>query len=251
VSVNYDPSNPDDFFMTKIEPDFPVPIITVESVEFLDEFGAPRQHDRFYLGESILVRVTARNEGDGADVAVSLKLDDDGIEPFAYDSHQALPSEDIVRFFATTAASAETFEFRWEIADDASTDLYDYSVEFHDQTNTLGFSLGGWAPDMLEVCGGLRLLGPADGSTLTGRPTFTWQPGCNDIFVVDFSFNPAFRGAVRTTPILSTSTFSLPRRVWKRTPRRRTIYWRVRGAERGVTPLVVNTSAEVWSFLRY
>jgi peptidoglycan/xylan/chitin deacetylase (PgdA/CDA1 family) len=146
VSVNYDPSNPDDFFMSKIDPGFPVPIITIESVEFLDEFGNPRPCDPFFVGERILVRVTARNDGDGADVAVSLKLDDDGIEPFVYDSHQALPSENIVGFFATTTGSAETFEFPWEIPDVASTNLFDYSIEFHDQTNTLGFSLDGWAP---------------------------------------------------------------------------------------------------------
>lgn len=251
VSVNYDPVRPGDFFMTNIDPDFSVPEIVIESVEFLDEFGNTRMYNRFYQGERILVRVTARNLGDGAYVAVSLKLDDDGIEPFAYDSHQAIPSEDIVRFFAATTGSAETFEFLWEAPADASTGLYDYSIEFHDQTNTLGFSLSGWVADMLAVCGGIHLLGPVDNTFIGSPPTFTWEPGCSEIFVVEFSFDPGFGAAKRSTPILSAPTYTVPQGVWNGVPRFRSIYWRVRGAEIDVAPPVLHTSAEVRSFRKY
>ena len=250
VSVDYDPARPDDFFMTKIDPAFPVPRITIESVEFLDEFGRPRVYNRFYVGERILVRVTARNDGDSAGVAVSLKLDGDGVGPFAYDSHQTIPSEDIVRFFATTSGSGEAFEFIWEVSSDTTTNLYDYSIEFRDQTDTLGFAVSGWAPDALAVCEGIHLYGPGNGSYLTDPPVFTWQPGCSDLFIVEFSFDPAFGTAVRS-PVLSTSTYTPPQALWNGVPLYRTIYWRVRGAETVLTPPTINTSAEAWSFLRY
>ena len=249
VSVNYNPSHPEDFFMTKLDPDFPVPRITIESVKFLDEFGSPRQYNRFYPQERILVRIRARNDGDIADVAVSLKLDDDGVEPLAYDSHATTPPEDITSFFAGTGG-VEIFEFLWEVPSDPSTNLYDYSIEFHDQTNTLGYYPGGWVSDAFAVCGPIHLLVPADGAYVENPPVLMWHPGCDDVFAVEFSLDPEFRGAKRMTPILSSPSYSIPATVWNRIPRFTTIYWRAIGADTfGVSP-GIHTSIEAWSFIK-
>jgi hypothetical protein len=237
--------------MTKIDPGFPVPQITVEFVEFLDELGNPRQYNRFYPGESAMVRIHARNDGGSADIAVSLKLDDDGIGPPAYDSHQTVPSEDIRRFFATTTGAAEVFEFLWEVPPDPSTNLYDYSIEFHDQTNTLGYYLGGWVSDAFALCGPIHLLAPADGAYVENPPVLMWHPGCDDVFAAEFSLDPQFSGPTRVTPILSSPSYSIPVTIWNRIPRFTTIYWRAKGADTlGISP-GIHTSFEAWSFTKY
>jgi len=251
VSVNYDPANPDDFFMTKLDPNFPVPEIVVEAVEFLDEFGSPREFNSFHAGETMLIRLHARNDGAGAEVTVSLRLDDDGTEPIAYDSHLAAPLGDVSRFFPTTTGEAETFEFLWSVPSDASAGAYGYLVEFHDQTYTLGYSLGEWIGDAFTVCGNVRLLLPADGAFIMQPPGFNWDPGCDNIFVVEFSFYPEFTGARRLTPIISGPEYAFPAAVWDRIPRFRRVYWSVwRADTSGVCP-GIRVSEEIRTFRRF
>jgi len=252
VSVNYDPAHPDDFFMSKLDPTFPVPEITVESVEFLDEFGASTPGGKFYPGERMIIKVSARNDGAGADVALSLRLDiDGGIKPLVYNSRWTVPSEDIRRYFPPTTGSTETFEFLWEIPPDAAAGSYDYEIKFRDQAYVLGYALGEWVNDSFVVCDNIHLLWPSDGALIQDPPTFYWDAGCANIFVVDFSFDPGFNAGIRTTPILSTSSFAIPPSVWNRVPLYRRIYWRVRGADTNIAPLSVITSEEVWSFWKY
>ena len=181
---------------------------------------------------------------------VSLKLDDDGVGPPAYDSHAIAPPEDIVSYFAG-AGGVQIFEFLWEVPSDPPTNLYDYSIEFHDQTDTLGYYLGGWVSDAFAVCGPIHLLVPADGAYIDGPPTLMWHPGCDDVFAVEFSLDPNFLGPRRMTHLLTSPSLSIPSALWARVPHDTTIYWRVLGADTfGVSP-GIHTSIEAWSFTKY
>lgn len=252
ISVNYDPDHPDDFFMTALDPGFPLPEITVESIEFLDSSGNPRQDNSFHPGETITVRITARNDGEGADITLSLALDDDGgAEPLVYDSHQTVLPEDIQRYFPPTTGSPETFEFLWEIPSGASAGAYDCAVEFHDDPYVLGFAFSGWNNDVFTVCDNIRLIGPANGAFLENSPTFSWDPGCDTLFVVQFYFNPGSGYILGTTPVLSEPSFVIPAWVWNFLPAYRRIYWRVWGADENVTPIRIEVGEEVYSFVKY
>jgi peptidoglycan/xylan/chitin deacetylase (PgdA/CDA1 family) len=253
VSVNYDPTRPNDLFIRKLDPAFPVPDIVIESVEFLDNTGNLRDGNIFKEGETLTVRVRARNNGQGANVALSLRLDNDGgTEPRIYDSHQTNPSQDIRRYFPTTITdSPVAFDFRWQIPVNAAEGAYDYAVEFHDQTYVLGYALSGWVEDIFTVRRSLRLLGPLEGSNLSMPPTFLWNPGCNNRFVVDFSLDPTFATTLRSTRALTTPSFSVPASTWNRIPKYNIIYWRVRGADAAVSPIQIETSRETWWFIRY
>ncbi|MBI4830488.1 MAG: polysaccharide deacetylase family protein [Candidatus Lindowbacteria bacterium] len=252
VSVDYDPAHPNDFFMRKLDSDFPLPDIVIESVEFLDDLGNPRANNLFDEGETATVRVLAHNNGEDANVILSLNLDiDSGLAPLIYESHQTSPSQDIHRYFPTTTGTPEVFEFQWQIPPGAESGVYDYSLEFRDDTYILGYALTGWVEDSFNVCANIHLLGPPKGSNLSARPTFSWNPGCNSSFVVDFSYDAAFATTVRTTPVLTTSSFPVSTTTWNKTPKNKRIYWRVRGADLSVSPVEIETSQETWWFVRY
>lgn len=253
VSVNYDPTHPGDFFMRKLDPSFHLPDIAIESVEFLDSAGNSRGNNTFKEGETVTVRVLARNDGQGANVILSLSLDNDGgLEPVVYDSHQINPPQDIRRYFPTTITdSPVAFDFHWQIPAGATEGAYDCMVEFRDEAHVLGYALSGWVEDIFTVCRSIHLLGPLDGSNLQTPVTFSWTAGCNNRFVVDFSFDPTFASTLRSTRVLTTSSFSVPASTWNRIPKNKIIYWRVRGADAAVSPVRIETSRETWWFVRY
>jgi hypothetical protein len=102
----------------------------------------------------------------------------------------------------------------------------------------------------------MRLLSPANESTLYGPPTFTWDSGDggNNAFAVDLSFvNPmtwywsTYENMRR--PLYSTN-WTTPNQLWNRIPSGSYVYWRVRGANTRENPMTVSTTDEVWSFYK-
>jgi len=107
-------------------------------------------------------------------------------------------------------------------------------------------------PPPLTVIG---LQSPRDGSLLSSPPTFVWtvDGGTANQYAIDFSLTPAGpwlsswdnlrmvidEEFIETNPIL-----------WAVVPSGTTWYWRVRGADRDVTPLTIITGAEVRSFTK-
>jgi hypothetical protein len=95
----------------------------------------------------------------------------------------------------------------------------------------------------------IHLLGPANGAHLLNRPTFTWSSDSANYFRVEFSLDPAFGTVLSHSPVLRVTTFTPLSSPWSKAPQSAPIYWRVRGADGSVRPIVIQTS-ESWSFIK-
>lgn len=100
----------------------------------------------------------------------------------------------------------------------------------------------------------IHLLGPADLSTFSSPPSFSWSldGGADNVFAVDASLTPGFEQYYSTYEDLSQlvreTDWTMPLSVWNKIPSGKQIYWRVRGADLDVTPLTIIASDEIWSF---
>ncbi|MBI5117886.1 putative metal-binding motif-containing protein [Candidatus Poribacteria bacterium] len=92
------------------------------------------------------------------------------------------------------------------------------------------------------------ILAPGNGSHLTSPPTFMWSAGGNNRFKAEFSYDPLFGSIVWATPVLSTTSYTMSASTWSKAPSNKQIFWRVRGANINVTPIVVQTGPEVATF---
>ncbi|RJP17924.1 MAG: hypothetical protein C4520_15450, partial [Candidatus Abyssobacteria bacterium SURF_5] len=92
----------------------------------------------------------------------------------------------------------------------------------------------------------IHLLEPADGAVIRELPTFEWSAETADTFRLEFSLDPDFTAFLWHSPILKTTSFTLPSTIWAKAPQDTPIYWRVRGADGDVRPIVVEESEEVW-----
>lgn len=93
----------------------------------------------------------------------------------------------------------------------------------------------------------INLSSPADASTQSSPPTFTWNPngGGDNRYVVDFHIPGLL--PLGTTPILSQANWTMPSHIWNFLSSGTQVYWRVRGADLDVTPLDIVISDEIWS----
>jgi hypothetical protein len=100
---------------------------------------------------------------------------------------------------------------------------------------------------------GISLLSPQDGALLASRPTFTWSVdgGTRNVFAVELSrslnFSTYWSTYENLHQLISGTSWTMPRNVWRAISPGERIYWRVRGADldEDLTPV---TSDEVWSF---
>ncbi|MBI4831288.1 MAG: putative metal-binding motif-containing protein [Candidatus Lindowbacteria bacterium] len=81
-------------------------------------------------------------------------------------------------------------------------------------------------------------------------PTFTWSPGSNNRFRVEFSYDPNFSTILLRTRPLDTASYTPSMMLWDRLSTDKTVYWRVKGRVTEVTPVNFQTSVEVWSFMK-
>lgn len=97
---------------------------------------------------------------------------------------------------------------------------------------------------------------PADQSILTSSPTFQWLTnGCpNSAFAIDFSGSASFTNYWSTYEdmglIINQPWWAMPQGIYNALPRRRKIYWRVRGITVS-QPQDVVYSDETWWFLKW
>lgn len=101
----------------------------------------------------------------------------------------------------------------------------------------------------------IHLVSPANQSVLSAPPVFTWSPngGVENVYAVDAALSPGgpFWSTFENLRILITETsWTMPQQMWNRIPSGRTVYWRVRGADRSVSPMNVVTSDELWTFTK-
>ena len=102
----------------------------------------------------------------------------------------------------------------------------------------------------------ISLASPADLSSLSTPPTFTWtvDGGTGNVYAVDLSLSPDFSAFWSTYEnmhqLIPDTTWAMPQPVWDMVPVGVPIYWRVRGADLDLAPPDIITSDEVWSFTR-
>lgn len=134
-SVDLDTANRDNFFMRRVDPGFPIPLIAIDGVAFRHAEGTPA--NAFRPGETITLVVTATNRGAPADVRVTLNMDDDG-------DHSATPYQ--ARTVSASLDHDETRSFTFAVALPAGTvpGPQQYAVAFQDEYGVLGFLHSDW-----------------------------------------------------------------------------------------------------------
>jgi|GEM_PF-1335862 len=143
-SVVLDSGRPNDFFMRRVDPRFPLPLIDNISVTAYDMSGQRRGNVQ--PGERIHLVVSAHNSGSPADIIASLSLadDTDPATPPAYDSH--LVSQEQERIVSFTTGSTQTFDFYWTVPLTSTPGPYYYALTFHDAHYLLIYKSVAWGP---------------------------------------------------------------------------------------------------------
>jgi len=133
-SVVVNPERPDDFFMRRVDPDFPVPIITIDQAAYQGEGGATGEV--FHPGDTVTIAVTTSNDGDPANVQATLRLDDDADHSTFY--YEETLAGSIER------GETETFEFVVTLPGDVSPGPHYRLLAFQDDYLVLWFLLSDW-----------------------------------------------------------------------------------------------------------
>jgi peptidoglycan/xylan/chitin deacetylase (PgdA/CDA1 family) len=138
-SVDLDPEQPGLFFMRQVDPNFPLPLLTVTSWRIQSQEGAFGAC--FKPGEAITVEVIINNHGDPAAARVVLTLDDDDDREDTY----------FTDFRNGNLAGGESVTFRYNLAlgNDLSPGLHSYALDIYDEHAALGFLHNGWHPAFL------------------------------------------------------------------------------------------------------
>ncbi|MBI4776773.1 MAG: polysaccharide deacetylase family protein [Deltaproteobacteria bacterium] len=173
-SVDFDASEPENFFMTKVDPNLQVPLVEIDSISYLD---APTAEpiSEWSPCQNIVIRVVATNTGPEADVIAGLKIDNsDHTDGLLYDSHQADPSEDIFRTFAP---GQEVFDWPWQAPCDAGPDPYYLNVGFHDDHYVLGYAQSEWIEALSSV--------PGEGAVIVSRSVDSRQVALEQPFFIE------------------------------------------------------------------
>ena len=127
------------FFMTRLDPDFPVPLIRLDEIR--TETAGGEVHGAFAPGEQVVVAVTVRNEGAEQEVVPELMVSVPG------PGGEEGPDTWWDRLPQRTLAEGEsaTLKFNWEMPREGSDGPYRVRIKFHDRTGTLVFLDTGWA----------------------------------------------------------------------------------------------------------
>jgi uncharacterized repeat protein (TIGR01451 family) len=141
-SVVLDQARPGDFFMRKVDPAFPLPLLQVDSVRTYDGYG--RERSTYYPSEWVQVLIHLTNNGETSDLMATLNLDDDTNDatPPLYDSSTTEPSDDIA--FSLAHGASTTLTFYFQIPADAAAGPIYYALGIRDPHKVLGFLFDGW-----------------------------------------------------------------------------------------------------------
>lgn len=134
-SVVLDKTRPNSFFMRKVDPNFPIPIISIKNVEFLGLEGEPMAVAS--PGDLILMKFTIKRRGADLPVHITTKVlcgSDHSIAPFF---SQTLHIEHLDR-------KAKTYNFYILIPSDIVPGQVYYDITIEDQYAVLEFASSGW-----------------------------------------------------------------------------------------------------------
>jgi PKD repeat protein len=122
-----------------------------------------------------------------------------------------------------------------------------YTQGDYDVTLTVSGACGSDAMTVaacVSVCDGIRLISPVNGTFTQQRPSFSWEPGCSNKYVVEFSYDADFATIEKSTKPMRKTSFTVPGNIWRKLPALTVVYWRVKSAD--------GTSAsEIWGFSKY
>lgn len=143
--VVYD-GDPAHFFMRLLDATFPIPHITVSSIIFLDP-ATREERTEIRPGDSVLIRMTAKNTGAAAPVKVLLAIRND-VEPSmpASERDGKWPAGQVEYLFA--ADSDASFEFAWSAPEYAHEGLCHLRLSFRDEYDVLGWLDTEWHVDL-------------------------------------------------------------------------------------------------------
>jgi peptidoglycan/xylan/chitin deacetylase (PgdA/CDA1 family) len=142
VSLDLDPSDPWWFFMRRVDPDFPLPNITLYNYTTYDDSGGIR--DRFYLGEPITMTARVSNWWSPVNVTGALNLS--AGSDTMYDSHTQDPIADVHLDPLPYGSNSGVFSYAWRIPETAPTGLYSYTLDVKDEFFLLGYYDSGARP---------------------------------------------------------------------------------------------------------
>jgi peptidoglycan/xylan/chitin deacetylase (PgdA/CDA1 family) len=134
-SVVLDPTQPTLFFMRKIDPNFPIPFISITNVEFLSRDSQPTTVAS--PGDSVIMKITIRSRGAVLPTRISVKM-------LSSSEHS------IVVYFSQTLRldrmnrNAKTYGFNIPIPKDIVLGQNFYAIKINDQYAVLEFASSGW-----------------------------------------------------------------------------------------------------------
>ena len=136
------------FFMSKVNPDFAVPSITIDSIKFVDK-ASGQILTKVSPGQPVKVRVSATNSGSPQDVVLSVNIDDlDTTNGLLYDSHQTTPAQDLTFSFGKETVEKD---FDWTVPAATSTSTLKVIAGFHDTYYVLGYAYSSWDSNTIAV----------------------------------------------------------------------------------------------------
>ena len=128
VTLELDNSDPWYFFMRRVDPDFPLPNISLDGFSILDSAGDERS--RFYPGETLTITLDAFNWGSPTDVRATLQVT--GTSSTIYNSHWISPTEDVVVQPFSYSSDPTEFTYRVSLSETAIVGDYSYSFNIFD-----------------------------------------------------------------------------------------------------------------------
>ena len=147
-------------------------------------------------------------------------------------------------YATVTAYPQPGWSFGYWVGDDIAGSVQNPEHILMDSDKTVG------AVFVTAPLGGIDLFSPALNDIVTSPPTFGWTPqgGTNNVFVVDVALSPT--GPYYSSPLLTSSSWTMPTSWWSRISWGSYVYWRVRGADLDQQPLTIISSGSS-GFFRY
>jgi peptidoglycan/xylan/chitin deacetylase (PgdA/CDA1 family) len=133
-AVDLDPADPESFFLRRVDPDFPIPDITLGAVQVLNAGGTPGSW--FCPGETITLTVAVTNNGDPVTASIALHLDDDADHSAVYYSK--------VTAARLPSAQTTTLTYPFYLPGNLAPGPHYAAFSFHDEHQVLGFGHSDW-----------------------------------------------------------------------------------------------------------
>jgi peptidoglycan/xylan/chitin deacetylase (PgdA/CDA1 family) len=134
-SVVLDPAHTTLFFMRNVDPNFPIPIISISKVEFLGRDGQPAAAAA--PGDSVMMKITLKSRGAVLPVQISVKVMSSSEHNIVVYFNQTLQLDRMNR-------NAKTYDFNIPIPKDILPGQNYYTITINDQNAVLEFASSGW-----------------------------------------------------------------------------------------------------------